>query len=171
MRKNIISARKFIKPSFSFLVEKKRDGGEFSDAEIRYIVDHCGARVLLIDPEIEEDMASVECEFKYTISDDTDNELFVQGVDPIRIVLFPEHHHVGPCELIDHGFKTGGIPVGQQDFGGIFQSGAGCGKEQDGPKGGGQAVFHGREVNSLISFLVRGIELPVARPMRYRGLP
>ena len=39
MRKNIISARKFIKPSFSFLVEKKRDGGEFSDAEIRYIVD------------------------------------------------------------------------------------------------------------------------------------
>ena len=39
MRKNIISARKFIKPSFSYLVEKKRDGGEFSDAEIRYIVD------------------------------------------------------------------------------------------------------------------------------------
>jgi pyrimidine-nucleoside phosphorylase len=40
MRKNIISARKFIKPSFSHLVEKKRDGGEFSDAEIRYIVDY-----------------------------------------------------------------------------------------------------------------------------------
>ena len=50
--------------------------------EIRYIVDHCGARVLLIDPELEEDMASVECEFKYTIGDEADSELFVQGVDP-----------------------------------------------------------------------------------------
>ena len=39
MRKKIISARKFIKPSFSYLVEKKRDGGEFSDEEIRFIVD------------------------------------------------------------------------------------------------------------------------------------
>ena len=39
MRKKIISARKFIKPSFSNLVEKKRDGGEYSDEEIRFIVD------------------------------------------------------------------------------------------------------------------------------------
>ena len=39
MRKKIISARKFIKPSFSHLVEKKRDGGEFSDEEIRFVVD------------------------------------------------------------------------------------------------------------------------------------
>ena len=39
MRKKIISTRKFIKPSFSYLIEKKRDGGEFSEEEIRYIVD------------------------------------------------------------------------------------------------------------------------------------
>lgn len=39
MRKKIISTRKFIKPSFSYLIEKKRDGGEFSEEEIRYTVD------------------------------------------------------------------------------------------------------------------------------------
>lgn len=50
--------------------------------EIRYIVDHCGARLLLVDPELEDDLASVECEFKYTIGDQADAELFVSGVDP-----------------------------------------------------------------------------------------
>jgi pyrimidine-nucleoside phosphorylase len=31
--------RRFIKPSFSYLIEKKRDGNEFSQEEIRYIID------------------------------------------------------------------------------------------------------------------------------------
>lgn len=39
MRKKILSPRKFIKPSYSFLIEKKRDGGEFTEDEVRYIVD------------------------------------------------------------------------------------------------------------------------------------
>ncbi len=38
-QKSLLASRKFIKPSFSYLVEKKRDGGEFSEEEIRYIVD------------------------------------------------------------------------------------------------------------------------------------
>lgn len=47
-KKDILSSRKFIKPSFTYLVEKKRDGGEFSDDEIRFIVDS------ILDEEIPE---------------------------------------------------------------------------------------------------------------------
>ena len=39
MRKKILVPRKFIKPSYAYLIEKKRDGGEFSQEEIRYVVD------------------------------------------------------------------------------------------------------------------------------------
>ena len=39
MRKRPLPQRRFIKPSFSYLIEKKRDGGEFSQEEIRYIID------------------------------------------------------------------------------------------------------------------------------------
>src|SRR6185312_15144074 len=37
--KRNIPARRFIKPSFTFLIEKKRDGCEFTQEEIRYIID------------------------------------------------------------------------------------------------------------------------------------
>ncbi len=39
MRKKTLANRRFVKPSYSYLIEKKRDGGEFNQEEIRYIVD------------------------------------------------------------------------------------------------------------------------------------
>lgn len=40
--------------------------------EVKYIVGHSGARVLLVDPELEAAMADVECETKFTIGAETD---------------------------------------------------------------------------------------------------
>lgn len=37
--KTLLASRKNVKPSYSFLIEKKRDGGEFTEDEIRFIVD------------------------------------------------------------------------------------------------------------------------------------
>jgi fatty-acyl-CoA synthase len=38
--------------------------------EIKYIVEHSGARVLLIDPELEDSLKEVEAEFKYVLGDE-----------------------------------------------------------------------------------------------------
>jgi acyl-CoA synthetase (AMP-forming)/AMP-acid ligase II len=43
--------------------------------EVKYIVAHSGARVLLVDPELEQALADVECEIKWTIGDETDSLL------------------------------------------------------------------------------------------------
>lgn len=39
MTKRTIPTRRFIKPTFEFLIEKKREGGEFTQEEIRFIID------------------------------------------------------------------------------------------------------------------------------------
>lgn len=50
--------------------------------EVQYIVKHSGARVLLIDPELEAAMAPVECEHKMIIGAETDKLLYHYGVTP-----------------------------------------------------------------------------------------
>lgn len=39
MAEKLLEAKKNLKPSFAYLIEKKREGGEFTDEEIRHIVD------------------------------------------------------------------------------------------------------------------------------------
>ena len=50
--------------------------------EVEYIVGHSGARVLLIDPELEDAMADVECEMKWTIGAESDAVLMKFDTEP-----------------------------------------------------------------------------------------
>ncbi len=40
--------------------------------EVRFIVGHCGARVLMVDPELDEGLGDVQCERRYVIGADSD---------------------------------------------------------------------------------------------------
>lgn len=100
MRKKIISTRKFIKPSFSYLIEKKRDGGEFSEEEIRYIVDS------ILDDEIVEYQQSALA-----------MAVFFQGMSAQEIAVFAEEMMLSG-EVIDltdisrpkiDKYSTGGV--------------------------------------------------------------
>ncbi|GAA3822988.1 AMP-binding protein [Nocardioides panacisoli] len=49
--------------------------------EVRYIVEHSGARVLYVDPELEESLKDVECEHKFVLG--TDEDLYAaEGAEP-----------------------------------------------------------------------------------------
>jgi acyl-CoA synthetase (AMP-forming)/AMP-acid ligase II len=50
--------------------------------EVKYIVAHSGARVLLVDPELEAAMADVECEMKWTIGAESDAVLMKFDTEP-----------------------------------------------------------------------------------------
>ena len=45
-------------------------------AEVEYIVSHSGARLLLIDPELADEMAGVDCEHRFVIGPEADEALF-----------------------------------------------------------------------------------------------
>src|SRR5437588_3331661 len=50
--------------------------------EIAYIVEHSGSSVLLVDPEFEEALATVDAKHRFVLGSSTDAELFPEGVEP-----------------------------------------------------------------------------------------
>jgi acyl-CoA synthetase (AMP-forming)/AMP-acid ligase II len=50
--------------------------------EVDYIVEHSGASVLLVDPELEEKLADVEGRHKFVLGKQTDTELMRFGIEP-----------------------------------------------------------------------------------------
>jgi acyl-CoA synthetase (AMP-forming)/AMP-acid ligase II len=50
--------------------------------EVAYIVEHSGARVLLVDPELDDALAGVDAEHRFVIGDESDAAMFVDGVEP-----------------------------------------------------------------------------------------
>lgn len=51
--------------------------------EIAYIVEHSGASMLLIDPELEKALAGIECEHRYVLGEESDEQLFVEDTEPL----------------------------------------------------------------------------------------
>ena len=72
--------------------------------EVRYIVEHSGARVLMVDPELDEALADVECEHAFVIGAETDAPL--EHAEPQPWVVRRGRHgddqlhqrHHGPAE-------------------------------------------------------------------------
>ena len=54
--------------------------------EISYIIDHCGAEVLLVDPELEESLASVTAKHKFVIGAESDAILYKYDTEPVAWV-------------------------------------------------------------------------------------
>src|SRR5207342_394458 len=50
--------------------------------EVRYIVEHSGARILLVDPELDDALADVKCEQRYVIGAESDAALLRYDVEP-----------------------------------------------------------------------------------------
>ena len=50
--------------------------------EVAYIVEHCGADVLLVDPELDESLRSVTARHRFVIGEESDKVLYRFGVEP-----------------------------------------------------------------------------------------
>src|SRR5262245_13206774 len=52
--------------------------------EVEYIVEHSGASMLLVDPELDDALSSVGAKHRFVIGADADRELFLEGAEPER---------------------------------------------------------------------------------------
>jgi len=50
--------------------------------EVGYIVEHCGASVLLVDPELDGALAGVSAPHRFVLGAESDRELYREGVEP-----------------------------------------------------------------------------------------
>src|SRR5438128_3263225 len=50
--------------------------------EVAYIVDHSGAVMLLVDPELDKSLSSVSAKYRFVLGGDSDTELFLHGREP-----------------------------------------------------------------------------------------
>ena len=75
--------------------------------EVRYIVEHSGARVLYVDPELEDALKGVECEHKFVIGDDA--EMYLEGKEPK-----PWEHEENATATINYTSGTTARPKGVQ---------------------------------------------------------
>ena len=53
-----------------------------SRAEIEYIVDHCGASMLMVDPSLDEVCKGIEVDHYVVLGDDSDDEIYLHGTEP-----------------------------------------------------------------------------------------
>jgi acyl-CoA synthetase (AMP-forming)/AMP-acid ligase II len=59
--------------------------------EIAYIVEHSGATMLLVDPEVDDALRGVDAKLRYVIGAESDAELFLDGVAPQPVELTDEN--------------------------------------------------------------------------------
>lgn len=64
------------------------------EKEVAYIVEHCGADVLLVDPEVAESLEGIECRHKFVLGAESDAELYDYDTEP------------RPAELDEDGTAT-----------------------------------------------------------------
>ena len=78
-----------------------------SPDEVAYIVEHSGARVLYVDPELEDALEGIECEHTFVIGNDED--MYVEGKDPE-----PWEHEENATATINYTSGTTARPKGVQ---------------------------------------------------------